>query len=725
MALCCAATSGAEPLQVAGSQPLVFEDPLEPLRPQRLRSEAEAERTEALGLFTAARVLEQRQDYAGALKLYQRALRFDPQSLAILRAIVPLAFNLDRHAEAVRYALIFVERDASDPVLLRRLGLYLTETGELERAIALYEKAAKLQAKDQPSATAVLLAAEMGRLYYLNRNYVLAARQFERVERALANPKDFALDDTLRKAIVGEADLTYQLFGETFLEAGEFDRAAAAFHRAHAHKPDPAGLAYHLARLDARRKRPNDALKVLRSYFDLKAASQGVAPYELLAQILEITGKRSELLPELEKLHAADSGNQALARYLAAQYAQSGQHEKAVAIYHKVIAANAQPDVEAYQGLLGIYHKRGSVSQALDLLAEFAAKVEALAPLGDAYRAVITDKKFAPAVVKAGRDLLGQKPQRGGPILASGLLALDLKEYDQAEALLQGAIAAEPARSASVLSNWGLALFLENQYERAAKVLQMAARFAAGSADAAGIYFYLAGALEMSGRTDDALAAARKAAEIEKESPRVLSRVAWIEYHARRHADAKQSYQALIKQFQGVYDSPETREVLRDARLVLSNIAVAQSNLPEAEEWLEQVLDEFPEDIGALNDLGYLWAEQGKHPLRALEMIERAVKAEPENKAYRDSLGWALYRLGRYNEAVEQLTVAASEKEPDGVILDHLGDALVKAGKNAQAIETWSRAISALEKQGEAAKARLVQEKVTRLQEPKPAAAHK
>jgi hypothetical protein len=49
------------------------------------------------------------------------------------------------------------------------------------------------------------------------------------------------------------------------------------------------------------------------------------------------------------------------------------------------------------------------------------------------------------------------------------------------------------------------------------------------------------------------------------------------------------------------------------------------------------------DDAGADNDLGFLWADANKHLDRALKMIVTAVAAEPENRAYRDSLGWVYY----------------------------------------------------------------------------------
>jgi len=86
----------------------------------------------------------------------------------------------------------------------------------------------------------------------------------------------------------------------------------------------------------------------------------------------------------------------------------------------------------------------------------------------------------------------------------------------------------------------------------------------------------------------------------------------------------------------------------------------------------------------------------------ALEMIGHAVAVEPDNSAYLDSLGWAYYMLGRYDEAVTELSKAVEgEDDPDGVILDHLADALLKAGRVEEARETWQRAARAFDTAGD------------------------
>ena len=117
-------------------------------------------------------------------------------------------------------------------------------------------------------------------------------------------------------------------------------------------------------------------------------------------------------------------------------------------------------------------------------------------------------------------------------------------------------------------------------------------------------------------------------------------------------------------------------------------------------------------DASAHNDLGYLWADQGKFLHRALKMAQFAVSEEPENYAYRDSLGWALYRLGRYKEALEHLEFAASEESPDGVILDHLADIQFALGQKDKALENWKRALDAFDKKQDADKIKATKQKI-------------
>ena len=75
-------------------------------------------------------------------------------------------------------------------------------------------------------------------------------------------------------------------------------------------------------------------------------------------------------------------------------------------------------------------------------------------------------------------------------------------------------------------------------------------------------------------------------------------------------------------------------------------------------------------------------------------MVEKAVELRPTDGYIVDSLGWALYRLGRFDDAVGQLERAVGLRPEDPVINDHLGDALWRVGRELEATFQWRRALT-------------------------------
>lgn len=106
---------------------------------------------------------------------------------------------------------------------------------------------------------------------------------------------------------------------------------------------------------------------------------------------------------------------------------------------------------------------------------------------------------------------------------------------------------------------------------------------------------------------------------------------------------------------------------------------------PKAEDDFKKALALRPDQPQVLNYLGYSWVDQGIHLTEALEMIEKAVAAAPNDGYIIDSLGWAFYRLGRYDEAVATLEQAVQLRPNDPEINDHLGDAYFRAGRKLEA----------------------------------------
>ncbi|MBI5623467.1 MAG: tetratricopeptide repeat protein [Elusimicrobia bacterium] len=129
----------------------------------------------------------------------------------------------------------------------------------------------------------------------------------------------------------------------------------------------------------------------------------------------------------------------------------------------------------------------------------------------------------------------------------------------------------------------------------------------------------------------------------------------------------------------------------RDARYQLAVVLERSGKMDEAEKEFRALIAAHPSDPGILNYLGYSLADRGRKLAEAEALINQAVRLDPKNGAYQDSLGWVYFRQGRSTEAVAELSAAAAKLPEDGTIWDHLGDALAKSGAAEEAWRAWMR----------------------------------
>jgi tetratricopeptide (TPR) repeat protein len=690
-----------------------LEDATAVLQPRRLASETDRDRIEAVALYASGRMLERRQDYAPALAKFERAWQRDPNAAEVLASILQVAFRLNRTAEADRYAAKLADLPGGDPFLLSRVGLRLAEQGQWEAAAKIYERVLAYRGEEKSVSADFLIRVELGKLYHLLGQDAKAAEHFVRVQEALTDPERFGIDERLRKELLSDQSPLYRLMGDCFLRAGRTAPAIEAFHKADAMKADKAVLGLNLARAELRAGHADQALVRVQPYFDLRASSEGVEPYRVLADALKALGKSSDLGPRLERLHAQDPGNVPLGYFLADHYRQQGQPDKAEKLYSALV--RRAPMISGYQGLVEIYRRTNRVEPLLKTLGETVEKGGGLDVLGQGRKSIVGDAALVQRLIELARkqhQADARQPEYHVR-LAVALLAVQAKRYAEAGEFFELAIDSRPKQAPELLLEWGVALLAGEKPLDAAKVFARGTQQKTRSEVVAAFYYYWIASLGAADRFDEALAVARKARDGNKDSARLAGRVPWVLYLMKRYDESAKEYQALLDRFAGNYSSQEIRLSLREARLLLSNIANVRHRSAEAEEWLQQVLDEFPDDASASNDLGYLWAERGAHLERALRLVRTAIDDEPDNHAYRDSLGWVYYQRKQYAEAVAELEKAAAGKKPDGVIFEHLGDAYVKAGQPAKARHAWQQAAKAYREAQEDDKARTVEKKVT------------
>ena len=110
----------------------------------------------------------------------------------------------------------------------------------------------------------------------------------------------------------------------------------------------------------------------------------------------------------------------------------------------------------------------------------------------------------------------------------------------------------------------------------------------------------------------------------------------------------------------------------------------------KAEKDLLASLKADPNQAYVINYLAYTWIEQGIKIKKSLDMLEKANKLRSNDPYIIDSLGWALFKLERYDESKDYLQMAVRLMPGDPIVNDHYGDALWKNGNELQARYYWN-----------------------------------
>jgi len=155
----------------------------------------------------------------------------------------------------------------------------------------------------------------------------------------------------------------------------------------------------------------------------------------------------------------------------------------------------------------------------------------------------------------------------------------------------------------------------------------------------------------------------------------------------KRWDDAQQA----LDKAEGLSTKPDDKEYVYFLR---GSSYERQKKYEQAEEWFRKVLANDPQNAMTLNYLGYMLADRGVKLDEALTLIRKAVELDPSNGAYLDSLGWAYFRMGKYDQAEEQLVKASQRIGTDPTVHDHLGDLYQKTGRLKLAAVHWERAVA-------------------------------
>ena len=683
-----------------------------------------AQELEAAYQFALGKWLADRSEFDQALEAYAKAVELAPEDPYGWIEIAKLNSYLSQISRTRQQQVTYLEAALEHiekarelaPENVDVLSLYaqthMRLAGERPASLALAQGAYELLREKQPEDPATLSA--LGQIYLWNR-------EGEKAVEVLTEASRFHSSNRVLQSMLVEA----------LLGTGKSEDAEKALETLIKLEPESSEHRIRLAELLSERGDHTGAVEVLE-----QAPSDdwlgGARVRQLLAREYHLAGRNEEALRMLDEHMASESATSRSPmtltdghrRLRTAVLSALLRYREAIQVFAPVADKASDPERRMQDAMLlsRLYERVGEPDQAIATLQREASTSEgkasiqlALAIAGAQDRAGLHDEALATlsaleqggdartrAVAAQGRaEILEalQQPEQAAAVLED--TAAELAEEGSAE--LSQAVVLRQAMIESEAENWPAVLRLTDELMSSAESgLRSAAR--AVRMDA----------LNGSGRAAEALSLLEE--ESETLDPRqLLAKKVELLFNGDRRSEALSEIEALtagdssdelffasqLLQRHEAYEQAAgllTRLANEspDNTRVLFALGAAQERAGKedlAQETFLRLLDQEPEHAPTLNYLGYMWAEQGTHLDRALEMIRKAVSQDPDNGAYVDSLGWVYFKLGKYEEARIHLEWASRLEPTDPTVFVHLGDVYSKLNQAEPALVAYERAL--------------------------------
>jgi tetratricopeptide (TPR) repeat protein len=580
-----------------------------------------------------------------AIEEYRVAIEADPSSEFLTSGLAELYVKTGRIRDAVLEAQDIIKRDPNNLEAHKLLGrIYLRSLGDmpggngsdnvLKLAIEQYERIVKIEPNNVDDH---LL---LGRLYRLNNDLQKAENELKTAVQ---------LDPNSEEAITTLA-LLYSEEGDT------------------AH-----------------------ALQVLSS---VPATGRSAKLYSALGTTYEQRKDYKNAIEAYKKAIQLDRDNLDAIRGLAENLLNDGQMDAALDQY-KVIADANPEDAQTYLRIAEIYRKQ----EKYDLALEGLKKAETMVPdsMEVPYNVALVYQAQGRSdeAAKILQDLLKktEKPDnnysqsarsnRAVFIERLGRIYRDQSNYSAAvetfrKMLTLGDESAESGYQ-EIIDTYREA----KQWTQATAAAREAVQKLPSNRD---LRMVLDAQLADTGDADKALSDVRLLLKGTAEDRPVYVALAQMNTRLKRWADAE----AALNKAERLSTKPEDKQYVAFLR---GSTYERQKKYDEAEAEFRKVLAAEPQSAITLNYLGYMNADRGVRLEESLNYIKQAVSLEPGNGAYLDSLGWAYFRLGKYDLAEENLNKASQHMGSDPSVQEHLGDLYQKTGRLKLAAAHWERAL--------------------------------
>jgi tetratricopeptide (TPR) repeat protein len=585
-----------------------------------------------------------------AIDEYRQAIEADPGSSYLTSGLAELYAKTGRIRDAVLEAQDIIKRDPNNLDAHKLLGrIYLRSMGDM-------------QASSQGGGQNVLK---------------LAIEQYEQIVKLDTDPASL-VDDHL-------------LLGRLYRLNNELQKAENEFKTAVKLQPDSEEAVTTLAYLY---NEEGDSTRAIQALNSIPDAERSAKLYSALGYTYEQQKEFKNAIAAYRHAIELDRDNLDAIRGLAQNLMNDGQTDAALEQY-KIIADANPEDAQTYLRMAEIYRKSGKFDLALDNLKKAESMVQ--------------DSIEVPYQIAAVYQAQGRYDEAAQTLKA----LLDKTEkadtsYTQSErnnraVFLErlGSIYRDMGNNQLALDTFRKMLTLGDEnairgYQQVIDTYREAKQWSQATAAAKeaveklpndrGLKMVLASQLADSGQPEVGLQQVKSLLKGTPDDREVYIALAQMYSRLKRWNDAEEA----ISKADQLSTKPDDKQY---TAFVRGSIYERQKKYDQAETQFKQILVTDPQNAMTLNYLGYMLADRGVRLDEALGYIKKAVELDPANGAYLDSLGWAYFKLGKYDLAEENLNKAIQHTPNDPTVQDHLGDVYQKTGRLKLAAAHWERAL--------------------------------
>src|SRR5438270_553589 len=620
--------------------------------PKTTASEKDSARAEAYYNFTIGHIYEQQYEATGnaeyatkAIEAYKKAYALDPKSQVIGERLAEMYWKAQRIHDAVAEAQEILKRDPDNVQSSRLLGrIYLRSLGDVSagngqpetvnRAIEQYREINRLDPSDAESAL------WLARLYRLKNEHDKAEQVMRSIHKT--DPENEPAVEQLTQLLMDE---------------GKSAEAVTLLEGITAHSPsavllDLLGDAYtqthDLAKAEAAYRKAMELDPSEPSH--QRGLGQTLLAQEKYKEALAVYQKLSDLMPDDSDVYLR----------IAQIYRELHQLDKAEENLVKARQdAPGSLEVMYNEGML--YESQGRYDEAIRVLTDAVTEI----------------KRQSPAMPSRRRSLSVLYQQLGQ-------LYREVQNYQAAIYTFEelGHLGDEEDRRARMM--------IMDTY-RAAKDLPRALQtgkeaMAKYPADP-GIRTSYALLLGENEQTDEAVKLLRAQLRGDTSDRDTYLNIAQVYERGRRYQEAEESARAA----EVLPGQPRDNEMVW---FLLGAIYERQKFYDKAEEEFKKVLAVNPKNAPVLNYYGYMLGDLGIRLDEARALVERALKEEPYNGGYLDSLGWIYFKQNRTADAEATLRKALARESHDPTIHSHMGDVYAKRGRTDLAAAEWEKSLA-------------------------------